>query len=93
MFNMSSQDTRRKVRLNEKVESRVRGDLYARFGGEYLETYHYKRWKGAGCLAYGFPSFILDMAPPVRVLISPSVRFFPNTILFRTFITYVFQIH
>ena len=52
MFNMSSQDTRRKVRLNEKVESRVRGDLYARFGGEYLETYHYKRWKGAGCLAY-----------------------------------------
>lgn len=53
MFNMSSQDTRRKVRLNEKVESRVRGDLYARFGGEYLETYHYKRWKGAGCLAYG----------------------------------------
>ena len=24
-----------------------------RFGGEYLETYHYKRWKGAGCLAYG----------------------------------------
>lgn len=53
MFNMSSQDTRRKIRLNEKVESRVRGDLYARFGGEYLETYHYKRWKGAGCLAYG----------------------------------------
>lgn len=38
MFSMSSQDTRRKVRLNEKVESRVRGDLYARFGGECLET-------------------------------------------------------
>ena len=58
MFNMSSQDTRRKVRLNEKVESRVRGDLYARFGGEYLETYHYKRWKGAGCLAYGYANWI-----------------------------------
>lgn len=30
MFSMPSQNTRRKVRLNEKVESRVRGDLYAR---------------------------------------------------------------
>lgn len=50
---MPSQNTRRKVRLNEKVESRVRGDLYARFGGECLETYHCKRWQGAGCLAYG----------------------------------------
>ena len=27
MLNMSSQDTRRKVRLNEKVESRVRGEI------------------------------------------------------------------
>ena len=53
MFNMSSQDTRRKVRLNEKVESRVRGDLYARFGGECLETCYCQRWQGAGCLAYG----------------------------------------
>lgn len=43
MFSMPSQNTRRKVRLNEKVESRVRGDLYARFGGEYLETYHCKK--------------------------------------------------
>ena len=53
MFNMSSQDTRRKVRLNEKVESRVRGDLYARFGGECLETCYCQRWQGAGCFAYG----------------------------------------
>ena len=52
MFSMSSQDTRRKVRLNEKVESRVRGDLYARFGGECLETYRDKTRQGAGCLAY-----------------------------------------
>lgn len=50
---MSSQDTFGKVRLKEKVESRVRGDLYARFGGECLETYRGKTRKGAGCLAYG----------------------------------------
>ena len=53
MFSMPSQNTRRKVRLNEKVESRVRGDLSARFGGECLETYRVKTRKGAGCLAYG----------------------------------------
>ena len=29
MFSMSSQNTFGKVRLNDKVESRVRGDLYA----------------------------------------------------------------
>ena len=52
MFSMSSQNTFGKVRLNDKVESRVRGDLYARFGGECLETYHCKKWQGAGCLAY-----------------------------------------
>lgn len=49
---MSSQNTFGKVRLNDKVESRVRGDLYARFGGECLETYHCNKWQGAGCLAY-----------------------------------------
>ena len=53
MFNMSSQNTFGKVKLNDKVESRVRGDLYARFGGECLETYHCNKWQGAGCLAYG----------------------------------------
>lgn len=52
MFNMSSQNTFGKVKLNDKVESRVRGDLYARFGGECLETYHCNKWQGAGCLAY-----------------------------------------
>ena len=55
MFSMPSQNTRRKVRLNEKVESRVRGDLSARFGGECLETYRVKTRKGAGCLAYVRP--------------------------------------
>ena len=45
MFCMSSQNTfGEKVRLNDKVESRVRGDLYARFGGECLETYHCNKW-------------------------------------------------
>lgn len=66
MFSMPSQNTRRKVRLNEKVESRVRGDLYARFGGECLETYHCKKWQGAGCLAYGVhqqQGHIPDTAP------------------------------
>lgn len=53
MFSMPSQDTFGKVRLKEKVESRVRGDLSARFGGECLETYRVKTRKGAGYLAYG----------------------------------------
>lgn len=48
MFSMSSQDTRRKVRLNEKVESRVRGDLYARFGGECLKPTVIKHGKAPG---------------------------------------------
>ena len=67
---MPSQNTRRKVRLNEKVESRVRGDLSARFGGEYLETYHCKRWQGAGCLAYGQ---IASAKIPLSRMISPSL--------------------
>lgn len=51
MHSMSSKNTFGEVRLNDKVESRVRGDLSARFGGECLETYHGKTWQGAGCLA------------------------------------------
>ena len=70
MFNMPSQNTRRKVRLNEKVESRVRGDLYARFGGECLETYHCKKWQGAGCLAYGQ---IASAKIPLTRMISPQL--------------------
>ncbi len=67
---MSSQDTRRKVRLNEKVESRVRGDLYARFGGECLETYRDKTRQGAGCLAYGQ---IASAKIPLSRMISPQL--------------------
>lgn len=70
MFSMPSQNTCRKVRLNEKVESRVRGDLSARFGGECLETYHCKRWQGAGCLAYGQ---IASAKIPLSRMISPAL--------------------
>lgn len=70
MFSMPSQNTRRKVRLNEKVESRVRGDLYARFGGECLETYHCKKWQGAGCLAYGQ---VASVKIPLSRMISPQL--------------------
>ena len=70
MFSMSSQNTFGKVRLNDKVESRVRGDLYARFGGECLETYHCNKWKGAGCLAYGQ---IASAKIPLSRMISPAL--------------------
>ena len=70
MFSMPSQNTRRKVRLNEKVESRVRGDLYARFGGECLETYRDKTRQGAGCLAYGQ---IASAKIPLTRMISPQL--------------------
>ena len=70
MFSMSSQNTFGKVRLNDKVESRVRGDLYARFGGECLETYHCNKWQGAGCLAYGQ---IASAKIPLSRMISPAL--------------------
>ena len=70
MFKMSPQNTRWEVRLNEKVESRVRGDLYARFGGEHLKTYHRKRWQGVGCLAYGQ---IASAKIPLSRMISPQL--------------------
>ena len=67
---MSSQNTFGKVKLNDKVESRVRGDLYARFGGECLETYHCNKWQGAGCLAYGQ---IASAKIPLSRMISPQL--------------------
>lgn len=73
MFNMSSQDTRRKVRLNEKVESRVRGDLYARFGGECLEICYCQRWQGAGCLAY-VPYIMRYSLQPTEATTLPVMR-------------------
>ena len=70
MYNMSSENTFGKVRLNEKVESRVRGDLSARFGGECLETCHGKTWQGAGCLASGQ---IASAKIPLSRMISPQL--------------------
>ncbi len=70
MFSMPSQDTFGKVRLKEKVESRVRGNLSARFGGECLETYRVKTRKGAGCLAYGQ---IASAKIPLTRMISPQL--------------------
>ncbi|PWB05918.1 mobilization protein [Paramuribaculum intestinale] len=56
--------------MKEKVESRVRGDLSARFGGECLETYRVKTRKGAGCLAYGQ---IASAKIPLSRMISPQL--------------------
>ena len=70
MHSMSSKNTFGEVRLNDKVESRVRGDLSARFGGECLETCHGKTWQGAGCLASGQ---IASAKIPLSRLISPQL--------------------
>ena len=35
------------------MESRIHGDVYVRFGGEYVETCRLKRRQGATCLACG----------------------------------------
>lgn len=34
------------------MESRIHREVYVRFGGEYLKTYHSEIWQGVGCLAY-----------------------------------------
>lgn len=36
------------------MESRIPGDRYVRFGGEFLETYHSEMWQGAGFLSYTY---------------------------------------
>ncbi|PXV56002.1 TraM-binding TraD/TraG-like protein, partial [Dysgonomonas alginatilytica] len=70
MFKMSPQDTRRQARLNELMESCIRRNVYVRFGGEYLETYHCQRWQGVGCLAYGQ---IASAKIPLSRMISPQL--------------------
>ena len=40
-------------RLRMNMESRIHGDVYVRFGGEYVETCRRKRRQGATCLACG----------------------------------------
>ncbi|SHE70549.1 TraM recognition domain-containing protein, partial [Dysgonomonas macrotermitis] len=49
---------------------RIHGDVYVRFGGECLETYHCERWQGAGCLAYGQ---IASAKIPLSRMISPQL--------------------
>ena len=41
------------IRLMILMESRIRGDMYVRFGGEYPQSYHRNVVTGSGCLAYG----------------------------------------
>ena len=74
MFNMSRQNTRRQIRLNELMESRILGNGYVRFGGEYRETFYSNIEIGARCLAYflttshdGYGS-ITAAFTPVRVV-------------------------
>ena len=40
-------------RLTITTESRILGDEYVRFGGEYIETCFHKGKQGALCLAIG----------------------------------------
>ena len=70
MFKMSSQKTRKQVRLNKLMESRIHGDVYVRFGGECLETYYSQMWQGAGYLAYGQ---IASAKIPLSRMISPQL--------------------
>ena len=44
----------KKNRLKIIMESRIHGDVYVRFGGEYVETYRPKGRQGAMCLACGY---------------------------------------
>ncbi len=46
------------------MESRIPGDRYVRFGGEFLETYHSKMWQGAGFLSY---AYITEESEKVKV--------------------------
>ena len=50
-------------RLTITTESRILGDEYVRFGGEYIETCFHKGKKGALCLAIGtcFGNFVKDV--------------------------------
>lgn len=54
-------------RLTITTESRILGDEYVRFGGEYIETCFHKGKQGALCLAivFGLPavnfSFVLPL--------------------------------
>ena len=56
-------------RLTITTESRILGDEYVRFGGEYIETCFHKGKKGALCLAIGsVGSFINVLAKSMLIL-------------------------
>ena len=40
-------------RLMINMESRILGDGYVRFGGEYMGTWHFLKCQSTVCLAYG----------------------------------------
>ncbi|MFR9547024.1 MAG: mobilization protein, partial [Rikenellaceae bacterium] len=52
------------------MESRIHREVYVRFGGEYSKTYHFQRWQGVGCLAYGQ---IASAKIPLSRMISPQL--------------------
>jgi hypothetical protein len=52
------------------MESRIHGDVYVRFGGEYSETCRLKERQGAGYLAYGQ---IASAKIPLSRMISPQL--------------------
>ncbi|MDL2223643.1 mobilization protein, partial [Bacteroidales bacterium OttesenSCG-928-M11] len=58
------------VRLTILMESRIHGDVYVRFGGEYLETCRLKERQGAEYLAYGQ---IASAKIPLSRMISPQL--------------------
>ena len=43
-----------KNRLTILMESRIHREVYVRFGGEHLQTFHGNMKNGGGCLAYEF---------------------------------------
>lgn len=63
MYSLSQQDTSRDNRLNMLVESRVRREVQARFGGEFLKPTVEIR-QGTGFLAYVSRRNISSSSPP-----------------------------
>lgn len=56
-------------RLTITTESRILGDEYVRFGGEYIETCFHKGKKGALCLAIGKIFLCVELAHVVIFIV------------------------
>lgn len=52
------------------MESRIHGDMYVRFGGEYPQSYHGNVAIGGGCLAYG--DILADTTVQEKNIIFPT---------------------